>query len=179
MSRRAFFLGLSSMPLLPITGRPDATRLTRWRYFTSPSGALASLGVGVRLHLSDEAAERARRADLADPFGRTPGEFYPGPPQEVAFNDALPGHIRRYDARIGVAATERTIVIGAFRRDRFSWSVRVIEGPAAYAVEAGRAIAAFELPHPVMAWLSPDVLETLLPATGDFSGNLRLQPAPS
>lgn len=183
MDRRAFALSLISLPigtgLSHLEGIVDAGRLSRWRYFESPTGLLATLAVGVRLHVSEEAAERARRADLSNPFGRTPGEFYPGPPHEVPLDDNLPGHIRRYNAVIGVAAAERTIVIGAFRRERFSWSVRVIEGPATYAVEAGRAIAAFELPDPVIAWLKPEVLETLLPAADAFSGDLRLRPTSS
>lgn len=174
MNRRAFVVSFTSAPLLPFVDLTGGTRLSRWRRFRSPSDEFASLGVGVRLHGSEDAAERARRADLADPFGRTPGEFYPGPPEEVRFDEALPGHIRRYNATIGAAAEKRTIVVGAFRRGRYSWSVRLIEGPASYAVEAGRAIAAFGLPDPMMAWVEPDLLEGLLPDVDDFSGDVVL-----
>lgn len=178
MNRRAFLLGMTApiVPILPnIDDVLDGSRLTRWRRFASPAGSFASLGVGVRLHSSEDKAERARRADLADPFGRTPGEFYPGPPHDVAFDDDLPGHIRRYEATIGVAAAERTIIVGAFRRGRYSWSVRVIEGPAALAVEAGRAIAALDLPEPLMVWLEPVLLDGLLPDIGDFSEEVVLE----
>lgn len=172
MNRRAFALSFASLRCLPIENLFDGTRLTRWRRFDAPSNQFASLGVGVRLHGSEDSAERARRADLADPFGRTPGEFYPGPPHEVAVDEVLPGHIRRYAALIGAAAEERTIVVGAFRRGRFSWSVRVIEGAASYAVDAGRAIAAFDLPDPMTAWVEPALLEGLLPDVDDFSGEV-------
>lgn len=180
MNRRSFALALVSLPvgarLTYLEAMLDGNRLSRWRHFESSAGMFAALGVGVRLHISEEDAERARRADLANPFGRTPGEFYPGPPHEVLLDGSLPGNIRRYDAVIGVAAVERTIVVGAFRRGQFTWSVRVIEGPETYGVEAGKAIAAFELPDPVMTWLEPGVLENLLPAADDFSGDVRVLP---
>lgn len=175
MHRRAFLTGVAApaVTFLPLPrDLGDPLRLRRHREYASPSGAFLSLGVGVRLHLSRDAAERAMRADLADPFGRAPGEFYAGPPHNVSVAMDLPGHIRRYEAVIGVAAVERTILIGAFRREQFSWSVRIVEGPDALAVDAGRAVAGFPLPDPVATWLVPGRLEGLLPAPEDFGGDV-------
>ncbi len=175
MHRRAFLTGLAvpAFSLLPIpSDLRDPTRLGRRREFASPSEDFLSLGVGVRLHVSAGAAERAVRADLANPFGRAPGEFYPGPPHDVTVAIDLPGHIRRYEAVIGVAAVERTIIVGAFRRDHYSWSVRIVEGSASLAVDAGRAISAFSLPEPLEAWLVPGALERLLPVPDDFDGDV-------
>ena len=112
------------------------------------------------------------RADLAEPFGRAPGEFYPGPPHDVLVAMDLPGHIRRYEAVIGVAAVKRTIIVGAFRREQFSWSVRIVEGSESLAVDAGRAISAFSLPDPLEVWLVPGLLERLLPVSHDFDGDV-------
>lgn len=175
MHRRAFLTGVAAPAFLRLPSSSDLhdpTRLMRHRAFASPSGAFLSLGIGVRLHVSAAAAERAVRADLASPFGRAPGEFYPGPPYDVTVAMDLPEHIRRYEAVIGVAAVKRTIIVGAFRRDQFSWSVRIVEGSTTLAVDAGRAIAAFSLPDPLETWLVPALLERLLPAAGDFGGDV-------
>ena len=173
MHRRAFLTGVAvpAFSLLPID-LGDPIRLRRHRDYASPSGDFLSFGIGVRLHPSEDAAERAVRADLAEPFGRAPGEFYPGRPHDVSVATDLPGHIRRYEAVIGVAAVKQTIIVGAFRRERFSWSARIVEGSASLAVDAGRAISAFSLPDPLEVWLVPGLLERLLPVSHDFDGDV-------
>lgn len=179
MHRRAFLTGVAipALAFLPVPhDLGDPMRLRRHREYASPSGAFLSFGIGVRLHPSDGEAERAMRADLSDPFGRAPGEFSAGPPHDVAVEMDLPGHIRRYEAVIGVAAVKRTIIVGAFRREQFSWSVRLVDGAESLAVDAGRAIAGVPLPDPVAAWLVPGVLVGVLPGPDAFGEDVTVPP---